>query len=131
MIKPKDIEELAQKAGKFDEIAEYFHTIIKYRDGLMAHQTSGFMDKAVVISRKRFKRDKGELKYYTEEKVFVDSKKIDTTLSMAIQEELNKLNIIIDLLSKFINQNQSPNEDRNTSERENRKSDRTDGQTEA
>lgn len=131
MIKPKDIEELAQKAGKFDEIAEYFHTIIKYRDGLMAHQTSGFMDKAVVISRKRFKRDKGELKYYTEEKVFVDSKKIDTTLSMAIQEELNKLNIIIDLLSKFINQNQSPNEDRNTSERENRKSDTTDGQTEA
>jgi hypothetical protein len=131
MIKPKDIEELAQKAGKFDEIAEYFHTIIKYRDGLMAHQTSGFMDKAVVISRKRFKRDKGELKYYTEDKVFVDSKKIDTTLSMAIQEELNKLNIIIDLLSKFINQNQSPNEDRNTSERENRKSDRTDGQTEA
>jgi hypothetical protein len=70
------------------------------------------------------------LKYYTEEKVFVDSKKIDTTLSMAIQEELNKLNIIIDLLSKFINQNQSPNEDRNTSERENRKSDTTDGQTE-
>lgn len=130
MIKPKDIEELAQKAGKFDEIAEYFHTIIKYRDGLMAHQTSGFMDKAVVISRKRFKRDKGELKYYTEEKVFVDSKKIDTTLSMAIQEELNKLNIIIDLLSKFINQNQSPNEDRNTSERENRKFDKTDGQTE-
>jgi hypothetical protein len=131
MINPKDIEELAQKAVKFDEIAEYFHTIIKYRDGLMAHQTSGFKDKAVVISRKRFKRDKGELKYYTEEKVFVDSQKIDTTLSMAIQEELNKLNIIIDLLSKFINQNQSPNEDRNTSERENRKSDTTDGQTEA
>jgi hypothetical protein len=130
MINPKDIEELAQKAVKFDEIAEYFHTIIKYRDGLMAHQTSGFKDKAVVISRKRFKRDKGELKYYTEEKVFVDSQKIDTTLSMAIQEELNKLNIIIDLLSKFINQNQSPNEDRNTSERENRKSDTTDGQTE-
>lgn len=131
MVKPKDIEELAQKAGKFDEIAEYFHTIIKYRDGLIAHQISGFKDKAVVISKKRYKREKGLLRYYNEDKVFVDSQKIDATLSMAIQEELNKLNIIIDLLSNFIKPNQSENEDRNTSERENRKSDETDEQTEA
>ena len=129
MITTKKITEIVNKAEIYDEIYDYFIRMIAYRDGLMLHCTTGYKEKANLISKKRFQRKNGQLKYYNEYHFFVDSHKIENHQYMAMQQEINRLNIILDTLSIFIQINKKSNEDRITGERENREFDQTNEST--
>ena len=71
----------------------------------MVHQTLGLREKTSVFSKQKYKKILGKVQHYTQEKIFVDTHRIDATLSMAIQEELKSLNTVIAMLSNFINKN--------------------------
>lgn len=119
MITTKKIAEVVRKAEIYDEMYDYFVRMVTYRDGLMFHDTTGYAEKAKIISTKKYKKPKGELRYYNEERLIIESNKIDGHKHIAIQEEIKRLNVIIDTLSIFIQINQNPNEDRNRSKSEN------------
>ena len=129
MITTKKIAELVQKAEVYDEIYEYFVRMVNYRDGLMFHDTVGYADKVSLITKKKYKRDKGQLRYYNEERIIVESFKIDGHKHIAIQDEIKRLNVIIDTLSIFIQINQNTNEDRNRNKNQNRELEKSDDST--
>lgn len=129
MITTKKITQLVQKAEVYDEIYDYFVRMVNYRDGLMFHDTVGYADRVNTVTKKKYKRDKGQLRYYNEERTIVESFKIDGHKHIAIQEEIKRLNVIIDTLAIFIQINQNTNEDRIRSENQNREPEQSDDST--
>lgn len=112
MTTTEDFELIVKKAKAYDEMMKYFNYVVSYRDGLLAHQAAGVSEKADSVKKMKYKMVKGERKLTEEERIIVVSRKIPAELRMQMQEEIQRLNGIIETISQFIIKTNSNDEDR-------------------